>query len=71
MWADSKTVRFLKFGSTFQKLFNVEKWRPTPLEQFKKRKFSTFYNFWTAELNLQSSTNLESALMRQTSSDFN
>jgi len=24
MWADSKTVGFLKFGSMFQKLFNVE-----------------------------------------------
>jgi len=25
MWADSKKVRFLKIGSSVQKLFNVEK----------------------------------------------
>jgi len=30
MWADSKTIWFLKFGSTVQKLFNVEIRRPTP-----------------------------------------
>jgi len=31
MSADSKIVGFLKFGSPVQKLFNVEKRRPTPL----------------------------------------
>jgi len=31
MWADSKTVWFLKFGSTVQKLFDVKIRRPTPL----------------------------------------
>jgi len=30
MWADSKTVWVLKYGSTIQKLFDAEKRRPTP-----------------------------------------
>jgi len=31
MWADSKTVWFLKFGSTVQKLFDVKIRRPTQM----------------------------------------
>jgi len=42
MWADSKTVWFLKFGSTVQKLFDVEKRRAMPFLHKKNVKRGNF-----------------------------
>jgi len=58
MWADSKIVGILKFGSTAQKLFSVEKWRPTKLLQKNTAKRGILQLSMTFEpLNLISKTN--------------
>jgi len=59
MWADSKTVWILKFGSTVQKLFDVEIRRPTPLLYKNNVKRGNFQQRMTFEpLNKISKTKL-------------
>jgi len=59
MWADSKTVCVLKFGSRVQKLFDVEIRRPTQLLHKKNVKSGIFQLSITFEpLNKISTTKL-------------
>jgi len=59
MWADSKTVWFFKFGSTIQKLFDVEIRRATPFLQKNNVKRGNFKHLITFEsLNKISKTKL-------------